>query len=141
MERINKLWESRREDIAALYYVSCEAERIDWAIENGYIQEHHRHETNDVDDVIDEIRNDYALGLDYVEPEGREPGYWRYLLSTGGPQEVIRFYSSPMLDGSLRLTSASFHLIDWNSLYTLDITEDEAVNALWDHLTDIFAIA
>ena len=46
-----------------------------------------------------------------------------------------------MLDGSLRLIAASFHLIDWNSLYTLDITEDEAANALWDHLTDTFAIA
>ena len=137
MERIDKMWKNRREDIAALYYVSCEAERIDWAKENGYIQD----ETNDLDDVIVELRGDYALDLDYVEPEGREAGYWRYLLSTGGPQEEIRFYSSPMLDGSLRLTSASFHLIDWNSLYTLDITEDEATNALWDHLTDIFAIA
>ena len=137
MARIDKMWKSRREDIAALYYVSCEAERIDWAKENGYIQD----ETNDLDDVIVELRGDYALDLDYVEPEGREPGYWRYLLSTGGPQEEIRFFFSPMLDGSLRLTSASFHLIDWNSLYTLDITEDEATNALWDHLTDIFAIA
>ena len=137
MTRIDKMWKSRREDIAALYYVSSEEERIDWAKENGYIQD----ETNDVDDVIDEIRSDYALDLDYVEPEGREPGYWRYLLSTGGPQEEIRFFSSPMLDGSLRLTSASFHLLDWNSLYTLDITEDEAANALWDHLTDTFAIA
>ena len=137
MARIDKMWKNRREDIAALYYVSCEAERIDWAKENGYIQD----ETNDLDDVIVELRGDYALDLDYVEPEGREAGYWRYLLSTGGPQEEIRFYSSPMLDGSLRLTSASFHLIDWNSLYTLDITEDEATNALWDHLTDIFAIA
>ena len=137
MTRNDKLWKSRREDIAALYYVSCEAERIDWAKENGYIQD----ETNDLDDVIDEIRSDYALDLDYVEPEGREPGYWRYLLSTGGPQEEIRFYSSPMLDGSLRLIAASFHLIDSNSLYTLDITEDAAVNALWDPLTDIFAIA
>ena len=137
MARIDKMWKNRREDIAALYYVSCEAERIDWAKENGYIQD----ETNDLDDVIVELRGDYALDLDYVEPEGREPGYWRYLLSTGGPQEEIRFFFSPMLDGSLRLTSASFHLIDWNSLYTLDITEDEATNALWDHLTDIFAIA
>ena len=137
MTRIDKMWKSRREDIAALYYVSSEEERIDWAKENGYIQD----ETNDLDDVIDEMRSDYALDLDYVEPEGREPGYWRYLLSTGGPQEEIRFYSSPMLDGSLRLIAASFHLIDWNSLYTLDITEDEAANALWDHLTDTFAIA
>ena len=137
MTRIDKMWKSRREDIAALYYVSSEEERIDWAKENGYIQD----ETNDLDDVIDELRGDYALDLDYVEPEGREPGYWRYLLSTGGPQEEIRFFSSPMLDGSLHLIAASFHLIDWNSLYTLDITEDAAVNALWDHLTDIFAIA
>ena len=137
MTRIDKMWKSRREDIAALYYVSSEEERIDWAKENGYIQD----ETNDLDDVIDELRGDYALDLDYVEPEGREPGYWRYLLSTGGPQEEIRFYSSPMLDGSLRLIAASFHLLDWSTSESIDITEDEATNALWDHLTDVFAIA
>ena len=137
MTRIDKMWKSRREDIAARYYVSCEAERIDWAKENGYIQD----ETNDLDDVIDEIRSDYALDLDYVEPVGREPGYWRYLLSTGGPQEEIRFFSSPMLAGSLRLIAASFHLIDWSTSDSIDITEDEATNALWDHLTDLFAIA
>ena len=42
---------------------------------------------------------EYALCFDYVEQVGKNPGYWRYQMSTGGPQEEeIRYYANKAAD-------------------------------------------
>ena len=135
MTRIDEQWERRREDIAVLYnierfdgWITCWSpshmdenlyQRIKWARENGFIPD----ETNDVDDYISKARSSYCLGLDYIAPpDVREPGYERYLLATGEPQEEIRLYPS-----ACQSIAASFHFDD----ESIDISDDDAANALW----------
>ena len=139
MTRIDEQWERRREDIAVLYNIErfdgwiteryllatgepqeeIRYQRIKWARENGFIPD----ETNAVDDFIAKARSSYCLGLDYIAPpDVREPGYERYLLATGEPQEEIRLYPS-----ACQSIAASFHFDD----ESIDISDDDAVNALW----------
>ena len=79
----------------------------------------------------------------YIEPDGRKPGYFRYLLSDIGPQEEIRFYASPMIGGQMHMTTASFVLLDWKTRdqpAQLDITDDETTRAIWDVLLDLLDV-
>ena len=39
--------------------------------------------------------HEYGLCFDYVPQEGKQPGFFRYQLSTGGPGDEFRFYGGP----------------------------------------------
>jgi hypothetical protein len=46
------------------------------------------------DDDLGEF-DEYGLSFDYVEPEGRRQGFYRYLLSWGGPSDEFGFFVNP----------------------------------------------
>ena len=77
---------------------------------------------------------EYALCLDYVDQEGKEPGYYRYQISSGGPQEEIRYYirKDVPIDGYLGdMTIVEFWLLDWFDGASTQLTGDDLELALW----------
>ena len=131
---IESAWKNRLEDLAVLYGPSDEDTQRRWLASNG-------RNTGDLQEEIDTCQSEYGLSFDYIEPDGREPGYFRYLLSTG--QEEIRFYASPMIGGQMHMTTASFVLLDWKTRdqpAQLDITDDETTRAIWDVLLDLLDV-
>jgi len=77
---------------------------------------------------------EYALCFDYVEQVGKNPGYWRYQISCGGPQEEIRYYAGKDIpsDGYLGdMTCVEFWLLDWWDGAPVELTGDDLELALW----------
>ena len=77
---------------------------------------------------------EYALCFDYVDQEGKEPGYYRYQISSGGPQEEIRYYTSKdvPIDGYLGdMTIVEFWLLDWYDGASTQLTGADLELALW----------
>ena len=71
-DRVIEHWHNRREDLQEFRTAGPET---DFTNSEGY-----------------ELY-EYALCFDYVDQQGKSPGYWRYQISTGGPQEEIRYYT------------------------------------------------
>ena len=132
---IESAWKNRLEDLAVLYGPSDEDTQRRWLASNGY-------DSGDLQEEIDTKRDEYGMLWQYIEPDGRKPGYFRYLLSTGGPHEEVRFYASPMIGGQMHMTTASFILKDWYALLSaeLDITDNDTTRAIWDVFLDLLDV-
>ena len=133
---IESAWKNRLEDLAVLYGPSDEDTQRRWLASNGY-------DSGDLQEEIDTCRDEYGMLWQYIEPDGRKPGYFRYLLSDFGPQEEIRFYASPYIDGELHMTTASFVLLDWKTRdqpNQLDITDNETIRAIWEVFLDLLDV-
>ena len=64
------------------------------------------------DDMADTMRErwyEYGLSFEYVGGSNGESGYFRYLLSYGGPSEEFRFYVDP----DLNCYKITFVYLDW----------------------------
>ena len=71
--------------------------------------------------------SEYGLSFDYVEPNtfNDQPyGYWRYLLSWGGPSDEFRLYGGGLI---------VYHFMDWFDGAELDVTDDDL-----ELMSDIF---
>lgn len=81
--------------------------------------------------------DDYILGLDYVR-HNDEP-YWRLQFSTGGPQEEIRFFDPhpDIIRHFSGYNRAEFWFLDWFDSASIDVTDDEVVQVLWDELAEM----
>lgn len=89
----------------------------------------------ETDDINVDSLDDYGLSFDYVEPEGKENGYWRYQLSWGGPGTELRFFlARPDLEAQNYML-AEFVFLDWGSLCAIDISKDPVASCMWDHLS------
>ena len=134
-KRIESAWKNRLEDLAVRYGPSDEDTQRRWLASNGW-------NTGDLQEEIDTCQSEYGLSFDYIEPDGREPGYFRYLLSTGGPHEEVRFYASPMIGGQMHMTTAAFVLKDWYSLLPaeLDITDYETTRDIWEVFLELLDV-
>ena len=78
--------------------------------------------------------SEYALCLDYVDQVGKNPGYWRYQISSGGPQEEIRYYATKDMpsDGYLGdMTPVELWLLDWFDGASTELVGDDLELALW----------
>ena len=128
---IESAWKNRLEDLAVLYGPSDEDTQRRWLSSNG-------RNTGDLQEEIDTCQSEYGLSFDYIEPDGREPGYFRYLLSTG--HEEVRFYASPMIGEQMHMTTAAFVLKDWGDFAALDITDNETTHAMWDVFLDLLDV-
>ena len=137
-KRIESAWKNRLEDLAVLYGPTDEDTQRRWLSSNGYDTKYVLH--GDLQEELDTCQADYGLSFDYIEPDGREPGYFRYLLSTGGPHEEIRFYASPMIGEQMHMTTAFFVLKDWGDFAKLDITDNVTTRAIWDVLLDLLDV-
>lgn len=132
-KRIDSAWENRLEDLAVLYGPTDEDTQRRWLASNGWNH-------GDLQEELDTCQADYGLSLDYIEPDGREPGYFRYLLSTGGPHEEVRFYASPMKSGRMHMTTASFVLKDWGDFAEIDIGDNVTTRVIWEVLSEILDV-
>ena len=115
-DRVLDHWHSRRDDLQEFRDAGPEA---DYMNPEGY-------------DLYE-----YALCFDYVEQKGKRPGYWRYQMSTGGPQEEIRYYTGKDVpsDGYLGdMTDdlcVEFWLLDWYDGAEVELVGDDLDLALW----------
>ena len=112
-DRVLDHWHSRRDDLQEFCNAGPEA---DYMNPEGY-------------DLYE-----YALSFDYVEQVGKSPGYWRYQMSTGGPQEEIRYYTGKDVpsDGYLGdMTCVEFWLLDWYDGAEVELVGDDLELALW----------
>ena len=112
-DRVIEHWHNRREDLQEFRTAGPET---DFTNSEGY-----------------ELY-EYALCFDYVDQEGKEPGYYRYQISSGGPQEEIRYYTRKdvPIDGyHLKYLAVEFWLLDWYDNASIELTRDDAELALW----------
>jgi len=111
---------------------SCE-ERIDADLEST-LQDIRRiwdlqTEGQDPDEDLGRIEG-YGLCFDYVEPEtfrDQTVGYWRWQLSTGGPQTEFRLYDNG------RLTYA---FLDWFDGATRNV-DDPMITEIMDYFLEM----
>ena len=91
-DRIKAHYDSRMDDIKALWAAYCKGEE-------------------DVEDLGNIY--EYGLSFDYVAPgtfNGQRRGYFRWQLSCGGPSDEIRFYVS---GPGYELDKVRYHFMDW----------------------------
>jgi hypothetical protein len=79
------------------------------------------------------------LCFDYVPPNtfrDQSEGFWRYQISTGGPAEEFRFYSSGPNYPPYRI---EFVFLDWGDGYTRKLSGDDLdlMMEIWDFFVDI----
>lgn len=118
-ERVDAHLESRYDDLQQLWDAYCAGEE-------------------DVDDIGNIY--EYGLSFDYVEPEtfGDQPeGYWRYLISWGGPSEEIRFFAN---GPNYTLYKAEFWFLDWFDGAKRHIFDRELTQELWQFFVDIGSV-
>ena len=83
----------------------------------------------DNEEIAQEFR-DYGLGIEIIEPltfEEQEEPFIRYQISWGGPQEEFRKFEDRI----------EFCYLDWFVGYSLDVSEDDTINQLFDYFEDI----
>ena len=86
--------------------------------------------------------DEYALSLDYVEPEPLCAGYIRYQISWGGPSSEFRFHFTPKGSGYWT-HRVEFVFMDWfdSASVTLSGDDEDLMVALWDDWNDCGTIA
>lgn len=94
------------------------------------------------DDQGYEIGNFEEFGLEFNYVEGHTDyndgeAYWRFLISTGGPSEEIRFYATSSPQG-WRLHTAEFWFLDWfdGAGRTLSADQFHTARRVWDWFKD-----
>jgi len=80
---------------------TCE-EQINDSLENtiSYIREMwevYIGQSPETDEITEDSFHEYGLSLEYSSSEDGEPGFFRYLLSWGGPSSEFRFFTDPDL--------------------------------------------
>ena len=74
--------------------------------------------------------SDYGLSINVVEPltfEEQEEPFIRYQISWGGPSEEFRKFDDRI----------EFCYLDWFVGYSLDVSEDDTINQLFDYFEDL----
>ena len=103
-KKVMNHYHSRMEDIQLLYgshFPKDRATVIKQLLDVG--QELEADATPEqIEEAISTAACEYGLCFDYVKPDtwtDQTEGYFRYLLSWGGPSEEFRFYVLPVADG------------------------------------------
>lgn len=89
-------------------------------------------ESDTLRDDLDQQFSEYALAFDWVAPgtsENQPRGYYRYLISCGGPSEEIRFYCDI---GQPTPDRIEFWYFDFTDSACKDITNDTVASRIWD---------
>ena len=73
---------------------------------------------------------EFGLCLDYVEGSQTESGYFRYVLSTGGPADEIRFF----VGWNGGIVYAEYWFLDWFDGAHIDVAHDSVVQELYNWL-------
>lgn len=78
--------------------------------------------------------HEYGLAFEYVEPfehSDQPEGYWRFVISTGGPGTELRFFATLGARGYV-LHRAEFWLLDWFDGASIDVTATDEARWCWD---------
>lgn len=78
---------------------------------------------------------EYGLSFDYVRPDtfrDQPEGYFCYLLSTGGPSDELRFYTSPQFV----VQRVEYWFLDWFDGAHRDVSTHPAPAHVWDYFAD-----
>ena len=65
------------------------------------------------DEITEDSFHEYGLSFEYVDEGDDDNNYFRYLISTGGPSEEIRFYCYKNHFGQWVFSEAEFVYMDW----------------------------
>jgi hypothetical protein len=65
------------------------------------------------DEITEDSFHEYGLSFEYVDEGDDDNNYFRYLISTGGPSEEIRFYCYKNHFGLWVFSEAEFVYMDW----------------------------
>lgn len=82
----------------------------------------------------------YGLSFDYVAPgtwEDQNEGYWRFLLSSGGPSDEFRFYASFPDAAPYRV---EFWFMDWFDGASRLVTSEPVILDVWSQFQDVEAV-
>jgi len=157
-ERIHDAWKRRSDDLRAMLIPSTsDVELSDDGtldtilrlddVEMRYSQEftadYRDEETGDLDldamldDVFDELADEarerfyeFGLSFEYSESVNGEAGYWRFLMSWGGPSDELRFYT----DQAGFVYRVEYWFLDWFDGDGIEVS-GELIDAIWDALT------
>ena len=82
--------------------------------------------------------DDYGLSFTYVDAEDAfgGQGYWKYLITWGGPEIQLRFYADP--SANFRLRRSQFFLADWFDSACREIPGQwsELIEEIWQDWVD-----
>ena len=107
--------------------LKCEG-RIDDALQSR-LDDLRRLLNGEQDDKLGAFEH-YALSFDYVAPgtfDDQLEGYFRYLISWGGPSDEFRFFVNP----DLSCHRAEYWFLDWFDGAHRICTTDATVRSLW----------
>lgn len=92
-----------------------------------------------IDSIIVDCRRDYGLSVDVV-PAGTfddiDQSFVRYQFSWGGPSDELRLFFDNY-SGESVLTHAEYRYMDWGDGASVDVSNDELINIIWDDFSDI----
>lgn len=94
----------------------------------------------DADEETREEFYEYGLSFEYVWPDGEDGGFWRYLLSWGGPSSEIRFFGHPGLHQPWICQRIEYWFLDWFDGASVDCTDNETMRELFDWFADCEAL-
>ena len=132
-ERVDEQWEGRREELKVMFR----------EYNGDALNDEQRAELaklgHDEADQDDPLLLEYGLCLDHVEGDESTPGYVRFVLSTGGPADEIRFY----LGWNGGLVYADYWFLDWFDGASINVTHEPVIQELYDWLEagDAFKLA
>ena len=123
-ERVEEHWQGRREELKVMFR-ECNGDALNDEQRAALAKLGH-----DEADQYEPLLYEYGLCFDRVDGDESTPGYFRYVLSTGGPGDEIRFYVG--WGGGLLI--AEYWFLDWFDGASINVTHEPVIQALYDWL-------
>jgi len=94
------------------------------------------------DEITEDSFHEYGLSFEYVDEGDDDNNYFRYLISTDGPSEEIRFYCYKNHFGLWVFSEAEFVYMDWFDSASEMITGNHLylVQELFEYFYEIGAL-
>lgn len=98
------------------------------------VRGHLQDRISDLENIQPDSLSEYGLCFDYVLPDtfqNQSEGYFRYLLSTGGPGDEFRFYTNP----DFSVHRIEYWFLDWfdGAGITLQGENFKLMEELWEN--------
>ena len=121
-ERVEEHWQGRREELKVMFR-ECNGDALNDEQRAALAKLGH-----DEADQYEPLLYEYGLCFDRVDGDESTPGYFRYVLSTGGPGDEIRFYVG--WGGGLLI--AEYWFLDWFDGASINVTHEPVIQGLYD---------
>ena len=84
---------------------------------------------------------EYGYGFDYVEAgtfDDQPEGYFRWILSGGGPADELRFYARQVRRG-WEVSRIEYWFLDWFDGASRDVTDKPVLSEIFDWFSEVGA--